>query len=676
MLRTKHLIGTSLTGLMAGWLLLTASALAADKKPPAAPKPPPVPRTYNEVFERIDRGKSDGSEIPTSGRDRLLETVAYWLAVQKGQRTGTADELMAFVRQHNDWPGLMAFRRRIEDQLLAELSNDKVLDWFQAYPPNSRDGRLRLAEVLAVQGRTSEADELIRKVWIEDAFTATDEPVFLDRFGMLIRPKDHETRLDRLIWRNQDDAAQRQMRRVDGPARQAAEVRLALRAGTPGAEGNAAALPPAQANSAGILYERIRLARKQDRHNDARTLLLKAPADLVRPDLWWDEREIQIRRAMTEGDPATAYRLARDHRLTSGSDLAEAEFLAGHIALRLLRDANTALPHFQSLHDSTQTPISRARGAYWAGVSAEIANRPKDALTWYNRAAQHGTAFYGQLATGKLSGNNFNLPPEPVPAKNARENFEKRDSVRVIRRLAQINATDRTDPFVLRLAEVMGGGDGAALVGELARTIGRVDLGVSVARRVQRDTILIQTGYPRLPLTSESGPELALVHAVVRQESNFSATAISRVGARGLMQLMPTTAKQVAAKLGQPYAEARLTSDPRYNLTLGQAYLGQVVDRFGGSYALALAGYNAGPGRVQQWLRQNGDPRAGEVDMLDWIERIPFAETRNYVQRVLEGMQVYRQVLNRPAPPNPGDLTGNWCVVRCNAAPGGRGEPQ
>jgi soluble lytic murein transglycosylase len=470
------------------------------------------------------------------------------------------------------------------------------------------------------------------------------------------------------------------MRRVDDGHQALAQARLVLQANTGSIEAALAKVPPALQRDPGLLYDRIHWNRVKGYNQQAVDLLLQAPAELIRPDLWWNEREIQIRYAIAANDDALAFRLATGHGLTTGTEYVQAEFMTGWIAFRMMHQPDVALKHFAAGFAASKTQSGIARNAYWAGRAAEEIPDPVGATGWYVKAADDLTSFYGQLAAAKLAlPEAVRLPPEPVPTAEQIAVFNNREVTKLVHRLVEVGAPERIDPFLLRLAEIAASPQDAEQVAALARSAGRADLAVNVARRVQRDGILlVDSSYPILPpniVGSDTGDaESALIHALIRQESGFASTAVSKVGAQGLMQLMPATAKSVAAKLNLPFSPVRLLHDQGYNAQIGQAFMGSILNNFSGSYLLSVAAYNAGPGRVRQWLQDIGDPRDGHMEAVDWIERVPFGETRVYIQRVLEALQIYRIRLNKgnamafgtfaaePAAGSP------WCLIACSAA--------
>jgi soluble lytic murein transglycosylase len=482
--------------------------------------------------------------------------------------------------------------------------------------------------------------------------------MILERYGGHLRRQDHEQRLDRLLWDGAAGAARRMLPLVDARRRALAEARLALQAGGKPADRAIRRMSAEVAADPGVVFERIRLERRRGRHGTARALLLSVRQEPTRPDAWWAERGYHARAALDARDAGTAYRLAAGHRLPEGAAMAEAEWLAGWLALRFLDRPGDALRHFERLFEGVSTPLSRSRAAYWAGRAAAAAGRPEEARGWLERASRWPATWYGQLAAAEL-GRTPALHHGPPPIEPAlRQAFAGKELVRLAEAFCRAGVATEAGPPIRRLAEEAENDPARlSLALELAVRCGRLDLATALGRGPVRDgrvDPLLAFPVPRLDgfLGSPSGePEPALLLAVARQESQFDPRAVSPAGARGLMQLMPATARAVARELAIAYRPEALLAEPAFNLRLGAHYLGRQLERFG-EPALALAAYNAGPGRVEAWLAQYGDPRGrGRHALVDWIERIPFRETRNYVQRVLEGAEVYRRLLAERAPP-------------------------
>ena len=342
-----------------------------------------------------------------------------------------------------------------------------------------------------------------------------------------------------------------------------------------------------------------------------------------------------------------AYRIASQHGLKEGIGFAEGAWLAGWIALRFVKNPEQAVQHFTRLYEGVSSPISRARGAYWAGEAVAAKDTKEAAAIWYRRAAAHSSTYYGQLASQRLGQDlEVTFKKAPDASLEVRAIFERRELVYIIRLLGEIEETDTHRRFLHHLRESAETGEEFQLVTELAVAQGRPDIALRTAKDARlAGFVMHEQLYPRPELPEINGLEPALVLALIRQESQFYIEAVSRSGARGLMQLMPATAKSVAKGLKLPYRKDRLTEDAAFNMRLGTTYLAQLIERFDGSVMMALAGYNAGPHRVVRWVRRYGDPRRPEVDAVDWVERIPFSETRNYVQRILETLPIYQKRL-------------------------------
>jgi len=580
----------------------------------------------------------------SQAKDPLLRKLVTWMALTRGTSGAGFAEIAEFITQNPEWPGQVSLRQRAEEAI-AGVSDATLKEWFQRFPPITAYGKLRQADWLMAAGKTAAATAQIRDVWINSELSAFDEKSILARYHGILRGEDHIRRLDRLVWDGLVESAHRMMPRVPADYRLLADARIKLAAFQPGVERAVAKVPAQLQNDPGLIYERVRWRRRKELYDAALEALLNPPKELVRPDLWWTERQFLVRRALADGKAQLAYRLVVKHGLSDGAGFADAEFLAGWIALRSLHDPQAGYDHFVRLYNGVVRPISRARGAYWAGRAAEALNRRDLAATWFAAASEHATTYYGQLARAKVTGEGVGRPIEPKPTAEETAQFRKRELVRVVQLLGEFGETDRLSIFMQRLSELAKTPSEHVLIASLFESVGRLDLSVGAAKRAgYAGVMLIEHGYPIVDLPAGEG-ERPLVLAITRQESAFEREAVSKSGARGLMQLMPATASQIAKSRQLPYSADRLLTDGRYNMSLGRAYLHDLIDRFGGSYVLSIAAYNAGPARVRQWMDNFGDPRTKSIDVVDWVESIPFTETRNYVQRVLENLQVYRMRL-------------------------------
>jgi soluble lytic murein transglycosylase len=578
-----------------------------------------------------------------------FEKYVDWIRIGDEKSGARFEEIAAFLTANPAWPGLKRLRRRAEEAIGPSLPDDLILAWFAKAPPETPDGAFQYARVLEATGRIEEAGQVVRDAWINMEMGRTQGDDFRRRFHKYIRQDDDIARLDHLLWDREVNASRRQLRYLPKSYRAMTESRIAFMVRSRKAPGTLRSVSKDFLDDPGMVFEQMRYYRRIREPEKSVALLLAYPRlpKGPRPDRWWRERQYLVRWALSEEDPATAYKLVSTHVQTWGSEFAEAEFLAGWIALRKLNKPEDARRHFQALYDNVNYPVSRSRGAYWLARSYEALEQHNTATRWYRQAAMHPTRFYGQLAAGHLlEAERPSLPPEPAPGAAQIAAFEAGELPRLVRVLASLDEQRMLRRFIIAIAEIAKDPVDWTLAARLAQDIGRYDLAVSVSKLALRDGVILgDTGYPALEPANASAakfPDPQILHAVVRQESAFDKQAISHAGARGLMQLMPQTALRVAQALKMRYSKARLTRDPSYNLRLGQAYLARMLDVYDGSLILAFASYNAGPHRVERWLQRYGDPGPFIYDAIDWAESIPFTETRNYVQRVIENLVVYR----------------------------------
>jgi soluble lytic murein transglycosylase len=584
--------------------------------------------------------------------DPLGAKIARWALYQNGG--GGFAEIVAFLAQNPGWPVRAVLNRRAEEALDSSADDGAVRAFFGARAPLTPQGALRLADALARSGQQSQSFEVARRAWRELSFAFENEVDFLGRFQTVLTNADHVARVDRMLWDGRTEQAQRAVALVSGPERNALQARLSLASRAANAENAARAAASVLRSDAGLAFEYVRFLRRADRDDEARQILVDAPPPPPeRASAAATERQILARRLLDAGRHEEAYAVARGHGLCDGGNYVDAEFLTGWIAFRFLGDARRATEHFVQLAQNARLPVSMARGAYWVARAAE-AQGDRTARTWYERAAQYPVAFYGQLAAAKL-GRPLAFPTEPARGADDRSFARAGELPAALRQLAGIGQDVRARQFLVHLTDVAQTATQHAAVAEFALELGKPDYAVIAAKRAASVSaaMMPRLGWPVVPLAEINGVEPALVLAVMRQESQLDPRAISPAGARGLMQLMPATARNVAARLGAlgGHSDARLTSDTGYNVRLGSAYLGQRISELGGSYLLAVCAYNAGVGRARSWAAAYGDPRDPSVDVIDWMERIPFQETRNYAQRVFENLMVYRWRLAPETPP-------------------------
>lgn len=597
----------------------------------------------------------------------LLGRYLRWRELLEGEPRPSFAAFHEFLAGGSDWPSLGTIQLRAEAAVDDDVSFAQRLAFFERLPPRTRQGRIRYAQALIAAGREAEAVRLLRQSWVEDNYSSSEESYFLDNYGSILRSADHAARLERLLWDERIDEARRMLGRVGSRERELALARLKLQLSDATVDAAIDAVPADLQRDPGLMFDRLRWRRQKGNYAGAAEILLKQPADLGQPQKWWREHERVIREAIDQRDFRLAYELASAHSQQQGAELAEAEWLSGWLALRFLDQPAAARRHFERMWPAVSTPISRGRAAYWAGRAAAQGGDLNAARAWYARAAAYPTAFYGQLAAIEIGVDVADrLDPVVRAPTAAREALQRRLPAQIAALFCARGQADHAQPFFRHMGYEARDDHELRAVIDLAHGCDRADLVLTVARAAASNgRHLIRDAYPvpRVRMLREVAgglPEPALRLAVARQESLFNPGARSGAGALGLMQLMPPTAEAMAKEAGVPFSRTRLVTDPEYNARLGSTYLQRQLRRWDDEPALALAAYNAGPSRVVRWLAEHGDPRADRdpYRLIDWIELIPFSETRNYVQRVLEGRGMYRALLAGPKP-KPGAATAD-----------------
>ncbi|CDX55849.1 putative soluble lytic murein transglycosylase [Mesorhizobium plurifarium] len=581
--------------------------------------------------------------LPAISLDRHI--LAWAIALYGGDKVPSG-EIADAAKMLPGWPGTIALRKNSERALYRENPPPQVVvQAFGRSQPLTPEGIIILARSQVALGTQAAARAVLVPFWRSEKLEAKDESAIIKEFGTLIPAADHRYRMERMFYADRPSSALR----VAGlaGAQPLADAWAAADKGDKNAAKLLKAVPAAQ-RSAGYFFAEAEYLRKQQKFADAATVVMKAPTDrdsLVDPDAWWVERRVLSRELVDQGDMKTAYKIVSMHAAESPANAAEAEFHAGWYALRGLNDPAAAAKHFSRIAELAQGPVSLSRAYYWLGRAAEVGG-PGSAKDYFTRAASYGTTFYGQLAGERVGLRTLNIV-YPKPSAADRQSFDGREAVSAIKRLQEAGYDRYAETLYRDLAGQLTSPGELALLAVLAEKQGNHFMALKVGKiAAQRGIDVGALSHPLgvIPDSANiSGSGKALAYAIARQESEFNVGAVSSAGARGLLQLMPGTAKQLAKKAGMSFSQARLTSDAGYNATLGSAFLGEQLDRFGGSYVLTFAGYNAGPNRAAQWVAKYGDPRGKDVDaVVDWIERIPYTETRSYVQRVMENYEVYK----------------------------------
>ena len=601
-------------------------------------------QNYRRAFSLIDSGHALEAEVFThQGRNPVLNKVIRGIYMAQPGNDSSYEEMADFITKNPDWPGLKGIEAIAEQKIPTNATPQQVIAWFTTYPPVSLAGFYRYIDTLNASGQAQKVSDLIRTRWIEGEFSSDELTAFHARFQQFIGEDENYARLDRLLWKNDMADVRRLYSFIDGGLKALAEARIGLATKSTNIDALIERVPSSLINDPGFLYERLRWHVRNNQDDQAISILRHAPDTLGKPDAWWEQRNLMAHRLMMKKDYDEAYELAANHGPLEGRPLVEAEFLSGWLALRFLDSIEDARRHFQTLLDNAGTPISRARGAYWLGRTYEQHGDKNLADQLYQTAATLNMTYYGQLAALRIDAEpTIQATPEPTIPANIRNAFYNRDLIRAVEQLYAVGEHDRAHTFFHTAVDSAQIRADFALLTELAYRIERPDYAIEAGKAANIKNIMIAAGgFPLLGRNIPHPPDPAFTHALIRQESMFNPEARSPVGAEGLMQLMPATAKEVARKIGVRYKPALLT-DTDYNIRLGTAFVEGQINNFDGSYVLALAGYNAGPRRVREWMAQIGDPRKEDVDVIDWVEQIPLNETRNYVQRIIESLQVYR----------------------------------
>lgn len=613
----------------------------------------PAARADDAGAFRAALSRADAKDWPAAVAEAraagpVAAAVIDWERLRDGK--GEFDEYVAFLSRHPDWPGLALLRQKGEAVIAEDIPAATVVAYFADARPQTGTGSLALVAALRATGQDGAAREEAVRAWRSLALSEAEEALFLARHGDWLKDQ-HDGRIAAMLREGNAADVTRMLPLASAYTRAVAEARVALQTDAEGIDALIAALPAKAAGSSGLAYDRFRWRIRKDLYDSADEILLERSASaeaLGDPEQWADWRRRLARKEMREGDPGRAYRMAAQHHLSRGEDYADLEWLSGYIALRKLGDAETALAHFDRLARAVSGPISLARAHYWRGRAFEALGRDGDAQAAYAEGARYPTAFYGLLSAEKVG-----LPLSPAMAGGKSYPdwrgmpFAQSTVFLAARELMAAGDETLAARFLLHLGEGLSGYEIGALAG-MAMEAGEPYVALSLAKAAADKGVIWPSAY--FPVPALSGlelpvrPELAL--AIARRESEFNAAVVSHAGARGLMQVMPGTAKLMAAKLGLSYEPGRLTTDWQYNARLGAAYLDDLVAEFGNSPLLVAAGYNAGPGRSRKWIAELGDPRAEGTDPVDWIEAIPFRETQTYVMRVAESLPVYRARLS------------------------------
>ncbi len=660
-------IGIALTALLAGsWMAASRAQAPGGVVMRITPDAAATARSGNihilsaadhDIFIRAFAAadKSDwvsAMALGNQGQDTTARQLLQWrYALDQASGAKFAD-VDAALKMAVGWPLHGTLYVRAEADIAPEMTPAQIIQWFGSRAPSSPVGRVRLGEALAASGDKARGGALIRQGWGDGIFDDSTEAAILAQDSAYLTPESDRARLDTLLWNNEINAARRQMARVDTRTAALARARIALGSGL--AKARTALAKVSGSTDPTLLYDWARALRAEKKDAQAHVMLLRAePLALAKdhPQRWWNEVAVEARDALAAGNPRLALELV-DHAqlLAAGEQYAEQQFLGGFISLRFLKDPARALPYFQHLGAVVSRPISKSRAEYWQGRTYEALNDMASAYGHYRLAAAYSETFYGQLAIARTETAPILHLTDTLVEPVARAQIENDALMPQIRALAELGQANDLRLFAVREADAY---PAPGHLEQFLRTLsdwGYPEIAVRLAKASSyTGTPMLGFAYPVLSLPpyagQSQGPQPSIVHALIRQETEFDAQAISSAGARGLMQVMLSAAKTSSRAAGLPYRPGDLLTDTTYNLQLGMIEFQRHYTSWDGSLVLATAAYNAGPGNVRKWTAANRDPGNGSVDAIDWIEQIPFGETRNYVERVLENMEVYKNRL-------------------------------
>ena len=590
-------------------------------------------------------------------KDKSIYNFIQWRHLLTTGNTASYNDYSNFIDANKNYPRIGRLKYLAEHKLSTKLvSPKKIINLFNTNEPLSGFGKMILGESFILSGDLEKGKKLVKEGWITAELSKSDLKFFRKKFKKYLVSSDYIKRADYLAWNNKYWDLKRLLVYLPNDYKLLYNARQLLMSKSYGVDAAISKIPAKFKNDAGLNYERLKWRRKRGRIDSSAEILLKVKNTkdyLVRPDKWWIEREIISRSLIYKKKYELAYKLTSNHAMTEGPEFAAAEWMSGWIALSFLDDPLLAKEHFESFYNNVGYPISTSRGAYWLGRTYKKLGDKELALKWFKEASNYLTTYYGQLAFMELNPNgDFELTKDMEVSKEYRNTFFKNKIVKVIYLLDELDEDKYTKHMLRYLANDDIDNGSEILAAELATNIERFDFAIQIAKLASYEKRFHNKyNYPIIStpkyINGRKIPESAFILSIIRQESEFDLSANSHAGAKGLMQLMPYTAKLVSKKAKLPYSRSRLTSDPEYNINLGSFYIAGLILNYDGAYPFAVAAYNAGPNRVKYWNKINKNPQKKQIDYVDWIELIKFRETRNYVQRVLENYNVYRYILEQ-----------------------------
>ena len=591
-------------------------------------------------------------------KDSEFRTLITWMHLKTTQNSATFSDYKNFIEQHEKYPRINRIKYLAETKIyLRNHSPTSVINWFDRHPPLGGIGKIKLAEAYLEQKKFDKVEKLIKDGWITADIPKNDLGYYRAKFKKFLSSDDHIKRADYLAWERKYWDLKRMLKYLPGDEKALYNARQILMSNSYGVDNAISKVPNHLKSNTGLEYDRLRWRNRRGRLEGSLEILYKnsnrTEAQMVRPDKWWEQRKSVSRSLIYKKRYKTAYKIASEHSLSAGPNFAEAEWLSGWIALTFLKSPEYAINHFQNFYNNVGYPISLARGAYWLGATYKSLGDKDLSYKYFNEGSKYPMTYYGQLSFNEIKpGENFELIDESKFSKDYEKEFKKNKLINHVVLLTELDASQLSKDIIKYLATLDVEKGSEVLAAKLATEVERYDFAIQISKQASYEKRFYNKyNYPIIntpkTINNKKMPKQEVVLAIIRQESEFDRRANSWAGARGMMQLMKYTAKLVAKQAKLPYSISRLTKDPEYNIKLGSYYFNSLMENYNGIFPFAIAAYNAGPNRVKTWRRVNGDPSKGQLSYVNWIELIRFKETRNYVQRVLENINVYKYILSK-----------------------------
>ena len=606
-------------------------------------KPEVIIPYYKDVFDQIKKQNwVMAIAVADDYNNKALSSYVRWLDITRPGSNHNFFYLTNFFNNHKNWPSSKKIKEKIESSITDQTNDQELLEWFELHKPITAKGSIEYLELRIRLKKNFNKTNVIKDIWINKNLTKKQQKYFIKKYSQHWNQSDNWQRFNRLIYEGKNVSARRTLNRISGDQRKLGEARIALSRRSPNVSSLIEKVPKYLLKDPGLVYERMRWRRKA-KLDTAANLLYDPPEKIVNVRNWWINSRIVVRRLINKKDYKSAYRILKNHNLPLLEDSGqEAEWLAGWVSIHHLKNAPQSINHFQNVYENAKNQHVKSKAAFWLAKAYKKIGQKDLEKNWLKKSSEDKYSFYGQNSSIKLDNLIF-----PNTKKKPFKSLENNDLLEVINIILKANQpSEKTLVFFKKLIELSESDSNRQYILEKASKLTDKYIITNLTRKIQ--TPSFNYSYPLIedyiPAKYKNSPStMALIHAISHQESNFRVNAYSSAGARGLMQLMPFTAKKVAKNLKIRYYKKALTTNPQYNIVLGTTYINQMLVKFDNSLPLALASYNAGPGRVKIWLKRYGDPRIGNIEYIDWIESIPISETRYYVKKVISNLRVYQK---------------------------------